>query len=586
MKSLKLLNDKNFTILIIFLSFFIKNVFANEPVDIWTTKDPNENQIKNIEKVESEDDSSSTIFINNVKKKTDQQISEELNLVSKNTKIVGIYDPSKNDLSIDMWTNSNGKKIVEIINKIQSMNLSKDSTDILNIALLTNSYQPKRNMTGKEFLKIKSDWLMKQQNLNLIETYLQKNTNLIDESELIKYYLDYYLSRANLSKSCEIFNKVNNLSSDNYVSKFSIYCLINLEKKDEAQLQLDLLKENGFNDIFFEKKFAHLMNYKLDDTNEISEKSLLNFHLSHRTNPDFIFEPKITTDKKIWKYLSSSNLLQSAELIDIEDKDKIFSIEKATHEKNYNEEELFAIYERFMFNINQLLTVKETYKLLPKSQSRALLYQGILLTKETPEKIKLIKLLKDSFEQDNISSAFEVKLANFLKVLDAKEIPSNYTDFYLSNLKKDNTDSKKIKINNKIIHQSKLINYFKDESSNKNIEKDLENILNKIKKDKKYLFSTKDIILLESLKADGINIPKKYKKMYEVSDPNIPYDIQILINREEEGLALLRLVEVIGEDDIIDLDPETLYFIVSILNQLDIDRLRNKILIKILPLKA
>jgi len=45
-------------------------------------------------------------------------------------------------------------------------------------------------------------------------------------------------------------------------------------------------------------------------------------------------------------------------------------------------------------------------------------------------------------------------------------------------------------------------------------------------------------------------------------------------------------VEVIGEDSIIDLGPETLYFIVSILNQLDIDKIRNNILIKVLPLKV
>ena len=34
-----------------------------------------------------------------------------------------------------------------------------------------------------------------------------------------------------------------------------------------------------------------------------------------------------------------------------------------------------------------------------------------------------------------------------------------------------------IKINNKILHQSKLINYFKDESSSKNITKDLNDLL-------------------------------------------------------------------------------------------------------------
>ena len=59
-----------------------------------------------------------------------------------------------------------------------------------------------------------------------------------------------------------------------------------------------------------------------------------------------------------------------------------------------------------------------------------------------------------------------------------------------------------------------------------------------------------------------------------------------MINKKETGLALLRLVEIIGEDNIADIGSETLYFIVSILNQLDIDKIRNKILIKVLPLKV
>ena len=130
------------------------------------------------------------------------------------------------------------------------------------------------------------------------------------------------------------------------------------------------------------------------------------------------------------------------------------------------------------------------------------------------------------------------------------------------------------------------MNYFKEDVNLKNIEKDLENLLKKIKKDKKYFFSIKDIILLESLKADGVQIPKKYNNIYEVIDPNIPDNIQILINQEETGLFLLRLVQIIGEDKITDIDPETLYFITTCLNKLDIDQLRNQILLKILPLKV
>jgi hypothetical protein len=130
------------------------------------------------------------------------------------------------------------------------------------------------------------------------------------------------------------------------------------------------------------------------------------------------------------------------------------------------------------------------------------------------------------------------------------------------------------------------LNYFKEDVNIKNIEKDLENLLKKIKKDKKYFFSIKDIILLESLIADGVQIPKKYNNIYEVIDPNIPDYIQILINQEETGLFLLRLVQIIGEDKITDMDPETLYFIITCLNKLDIDQLRNHILLKVLPLKV
>jgi len=52
------------------------------------------------------------------------------------------------------------------------------------------------------------------------------------------------------------------------------------------------------------------------------------------------------------------------------------------------------------------------------------------------------------------------------------------------------------------------------------------------------------------------------------------------------GLVLLRLVEVIGEDTLENIGTDTLYFIISALNQLNIDTLRNKILLKVLPLKV
>ncbi len=587
MKILKLLNKKNFLILIISI-FFFQESFSTEPVDIWKIEDQKneQNNISSNDDIESDNSLDQSVYEIISNSNDENQVNQEEELLSKKIDIVGIYDPSENDLSIDMWTNSNGEKILEIISKLEKLNLSKDASNILNISLLTNSYIPEKNITNEEFLKIKSDWLLKQKNLDLIEIYLIKNKNLKNNSDLIKYYVNYYLSRSDLKKSCDIFNNLNMKLDNNYLIKFKIYCLINSNKNEEAQLYLDLFKEEGFEDNFFEKKFFNLIGYEEEPNVEISEETLLDFHLSHRTNQNFVFEPKIDTNKLIWKYLSYSNLLENIDLVDLEDQEKLDTIEMATHEKNYEEEELYGLYERYKFNINQLLTVEESHKLLSRSESRALIYQGILITKDTPEKIKLIKMLKDSFQSDEITNAFDLKLEEFLKQISEEEIPSNYTNFYKTYKKTDKPNDNKIKFNNKIIHQSKILNYFKNDLSVKDIEKDLESLLKKIKKDKKYFFSIKDIILLESLKSDGYIFKKKYEKLYEPIDPNIPYDIQILINKDEIGLALLRLVQIIGEDKIEDIDPETFYFIISVLNQLNLDRLRNVLLLKVLPLKV
>ena len=114
----------------------------------------------------------------------------------------------------------------------------------------------------------------------------------------------------------------------------------------------------------------------------------------------------------------------------------------------------------------------------------------------------------------------------------------------------------------------------------------IQNFLKKIKKNKKYFFSKKDQIFIESLKFDGIEISKKFDDLYEIDDSEVPSDIQVLVNNNEIGASLLRIVEVIGQDRIDRIDEETIYFIIRALNQLNIDIIRNKILLKVLPLKV
>ena len=587
MKNLKLLNRKCFIIFL--LSFFISlNVQSQEPIDIWSIEEKsNTNKVLNTKNDDDKEIPQNSIYEMQSQSNSELSIEQSQTLVSKEVKLVGLYDPEENGLDINMWSNSNGDQILNIFKRIDKLNLSQDASEIMDILLLTNAYYPKQNITEEQFLEIKSNWLIKKSNYQLIENYLLTNQIINENSKLTKYLVDYYLSESNVKKACEIFSEIKDSIEDVYLSKFNIYCLIHNNKKEEAQLLIDLKKElNDFNDKFFEKKINYLMGYTNEPDTEISENTILNFHLSHITNPDFKFEPKNSTAKEIWRYLSTSNLLYKINDIEINELDKIANIEKATHDGNYSEKELFELYKRFQFTINQLLNIKESTKALPAIEVRALIYQGILITTDIEKKLELMNALKNSFKIDEIEDAFSDELRNLLSDIDEQEVPSNYTTFYQNYIDKKENKLTNIKINNKILHQSKLINHFILENGLSDINKDVNNLLKKIKKDKKYFFSKKDIILIESLKSDGVKVLDKFNTLYEPNDYEMPSDIQIFINSGDMAATILRVIEVIGRDELKNIDDDTLYFIISALNQLDIDPIRNKILLKVLPLKV
>ena len=590
MKTLKLLN-RNFFLLILIILVSFNSYAEDKPVDIWNIE--KETKLENSANVSdstqnvttSEDISNPSIFDIQSKKET-SLIKLEDNIDKEKIKIVGLYDPEDYGLDISMWSNSNGDQLKSILSRLNKMNLSQDAREIMNMSLLINAYNPTKNISEKEFMKFKSDWLIKDSNFELIEKYITQNQAINIHPNLTKYLVNSYLSESNIEKSCEIFSKNEEPINDEYLSKFSIYCLIVKNKNEEAQIILDLKKELGFKDEYFEKKISYLFGFNDKIDKEISEKSILDFHLAHITNPEFTFEPNDKTNKIIWKYLSSSNLLTSLKEIDSSEIEKIAVLEKAVNDKNYSEKDLLELYKRFQFNINQLLNAQNTYKSLSNIESRALIYQKILLESEPVERLKLLKILKELFLKDNLKNAFDVELKKFLKEIDPTKIPANLTSFYYTNIEIEKNLQKKIKFNNDVMHQSKLINYFNGDYSKSKIEKDVDNFLKKIKKNKKYFLSKKDIIFIESLKYDGVEISKKYDDLYVIDENEIPTDIQVMINNDEKGMALLRIAEVIGQDNLERIDEDTIYFIISTLNKLNIDPIRNKILLKVLPLKV
>ena len=584
MKNSKLLNSLIFQLLLTIV--FSIQLIAAESIDIW--KGSSEIKIESAESNQINlDDEKKSLLEERQIVKTDifQENNEDLDF----NKVYGLFDPEENNLSLEIWIESDGKILLEQLKRIETINLSKDSEELLIKILFTNSYLPVKNINSSDFLDYKLEWLIKKDKVNIMEEFLSKNPNIENNTNLLKYLIDKDLSEADINKACEKIKFFNKGTNDDYLQKFKIYCLINGNNLAEAQLQYDLLNEKGSIDNFYNKKINYLLGYTEETDGEVSDKNLLNFYLSHIANSDFQYDPSMKTSKYIWKYLSSSNLLADPNSIDLEDETKFNLYEWAAANNSYNKKELFNIYGKFLFSFDQFLNAEEIYETLPPYKARALIYQTASLSDNLEKKLNLLVLLNDLFKKDDIENAFSEELSSILSNIEEEDVPPIYLGFYQVklNLPTEEEDFGKIKFDNKILHKSKLLKYFiEDNYTVEKLENDLISIYKKIKKDKKYYFSAKDVILLDSLKADGIKLPKKLEKKYSSNKLTIPQGLIDLSDQGQIGLVLLKIIEIIGEDQIIDIGSETLYFIISTLNQLNIDGIRNNIIIKTLPYRV
>ena len=362
----------------------------------------------------------------------------------------------------------------------------------------------KKNLDSKEFLKIKINWLINKKRIKDLETLLKNNPEVGKNSQAIKFLINEYLSLADIKLACDKINFIDRTVQNTYLEKFKIYCLINDDRKNEAQLVFDLLKERGFKDKFFEDKINFLLGITDQTTQKILDDDLLNFYFSYITSNNFEYEPNDKTGKHIWRYLSSANLIQ---VNNFEDENVIFTYEQAAAQNSFDNDEIFTIYLKMNFNFNQLMNAEEIYKNLPNYKARALIYQSMLLTDGIERKINLAFLLKDLFIKDKILSVYVEELSSVLKSIDPDLIPEAYAELVKQNL--DSELTKKIKFDNEILHRSKVIKHFLDENQKlSKTEKDFKSVYKKIKKNKKYFISIRDIVVLESLAADGISLPE------------------------------------------------------------------------------
>ena len=576
LKSFKIL----FGLSIIFL--FNSHLQSEDKIDIWKNKDKKEKSLeqKNLGEQKKKD----KINLKESQKiKIDQkiEIDDDLSPNDKDQQIFGIYDPAENNFDLNMWSTTRAEDVKSSLKRLRGIKLSKTSTEILENILLSFSYPPE-GMTTNEFAKLKINWLIDNNRQDLIENFLKSNDEFEDKSKAIQYLVDKNIAKANIKEGCEKIKFIDSNLKDSYLEKFKIYCLVFNKKDSQARLLLDLLREQKKSDKFFDDKINYLLGISEKTSAKVNEKNLLNFYLSSITIKNFEYEPKRNTKKEIWQYLNAANLIK---VDDISNKSKIKDLELAANTGQVNEELIFDIYKQIPFNLNTLINAKNLYQTFDGSDSRSLIFQKYLLSEDIESKVYYLFLLDELFKKDGLKNIYVKFLSSELKIIGLKNIPENYQEIAKKSIVLDDQELnfRKIKYNDKILHQSKIVRFYVDNESKKKTQKDIDKILKKINKNKKYFFSAKDLALVDSLIKDGFEIPNLSNFRDLASKFDVPKNLLQLIEKKQNGFLALKIVEILGEDEPYQLDPETIYFITNLLNEMDLINIRNKVIVSALP---
>jgi hypothetical protein len=469
------------------------------------------------------------------------------------------------------------------LKRLQKIELSKSSSEILETILLSFSYPPK-GMAENEFVDLKINWLIKNDRVDLIENFLKQNEEFEGKSKAVQYLVDNNIASGNIKEGCKKIKFIDASIKDAYLEKFKIYCLVFNDKKPEAQLLLDLLREQKQSSKFYDDKINFLLGVTDKTSKKVNEKNLLNFYLSSITISNFKYVPTNKTKQEIWKYLNAANLIK---LEDSSDKERLKELEIAANKDQLNKSKIFEIYKNIPFNLNTLLNAKNNYQTLNESDARALIYQKYLLSESNEVKIEYLFLLEELFEKDNLINISSKFLSESIEKIGIENLPERYQEAALERIvSNENQKLGKVKYNDKIIHQSKILKYYIEGENQKKIQKEIDKVFKRIIKNKKYFISAKDLALADSLIKDGFSLPSNFKYVELAKKFDVPKNLLQLIDNEQKAFLALKIVEIIGEDEPYQLDPETIYFVTNLLNKMDLVKIRNKVLNSALPLRT
>ena len=580
MLPMKLKSFNCFLGLLIF--FFYSPLLSEEKIDIWDSK-------KKIVIDNAKPENADTQETTNLKSSQKVQSLKKIQIVEGSSiqideqKVYGIYEPANFDFNLNMWSTTKAEDLRSTLKRLNKIALSKSSIEILEAILFSFSYPP-QGMKEKEFVDIQINWLIENDRVELLESFLKQNKQFDGKSKAVQYLVDKNIASGNIKEGCRQIKFIDTSIKDAYLEKFKIYCLIFDKKNPEARLLLDLLREQKQSSEFYDDKINFLLGLTDKNSDKINEKNLLNFYLSSITIADFKYEPTKKTKPEIWKYLNAANLIK---LEDASDKEKLKELEIAANNDQLDKKKIFEIYKQIPFNLNTLINAKNNYQTLNESDARALIYQKYLLSEANESKIEYLFLLEELFKKADLQNIYSKYLNNRIEEIGIENLPKDYQEIAQARIiAEEDLILGKVKYNDKILHQSKILKYYVEGESKKKVQKDIDKILKRIIKNKKYFISAKDLALVDALITDGFSLPSNFKYNELAKKFDVPSNLLQLIENDQKAFLALKIVEIIGEDEPYQLDPETIYFVTNLLNKMNLVTIRNKVLNSALPLRT
>ena len=551
--------SKRFLISLILIFFCLINFSFAEPKDIWKKSKEikiQENEKKIIKDNNLDKDLPQTVF-------DKEKIDLSVNKINQSGEIIddeiifGLYEPQETKISLNFWSvvdQSTYDRFIKNILKKNKKSLTALSERILFTKTNLSSFPDK----GKMHLEFITEWLIKNQKMNLSDKVVKQNKVINNNSQLIKFLFTHYLSNGQIDKACNYINLKNATVQNIELDKFKIFCLLNNKKIKQALSQLELTRETNSLDNFFVEKINFLTGIS-DRKGAKNFDNVFNAHLTIKVinNEEIKFE-NFSKSKELRNYFFKSGIAnklleETMKKSSTDEKNKlnelVIFLERSANEELYQIKKILEIYKKYNFSFDQLFRVDDAVKKLKRPESHAILYQAMLLAQKPETKIKILNSFREKLILNGLAKIAEPvyfselnKISNTRKDLVDKNLFKEI-EIYNQNKNKNNQE-----FDNNFIYSSELKKILIkkiDKKDKKKILKLLSNFDKKIK-DNTYKLNNKDIALINLLKREKIDLPGSLAKFVYNQKIYIPNEIFNALEKKSNDDALLKTLIFIG----------------------------------------